>query len=78
MTTSCPARFSCTSRQEPWTASVRDRQDGRPGSDNSWPSQLIDSVLDVVRKEAEGFDCLQGLQLYHFSGTGGASDLEDP
>jgi len=26
-------------------------------------AELIDSVLDVVRKEAEGCDCLQGFQL---------------
>ena len=28
-------------------------------------AELIDSVLDVVRKEAEGCDCLQGFQLCH-------------
>ena len=26
-------------------------------------AELVDSVLDVVRKEAEGTDCLQGLEL---------------
>lgn len=26
-------------------------------------AELVDSVLDVVRKEAEGTDCLQGMQL---------------
>merc|ERR1712032_1605152 len=30
----------------------------------------IDSVLDVVRKEAEGCDCLQGFQLFHSLGGG--------
>ena len=33
---------------------------------NSWAkgqgAELIDSVLDVVRKEAEGCDCLQSFQ----------------
>ena len=31
---------------------------------------MIDSVLDVVRKEAEGCDCLQGFQLVHSLGGG--------
>ena len=37
------------------------------GAGNNWAkghytegAELIDSVLDVVRKEAEGCDCLQG------------------
>ena len=34
---------------------MRDRPDGHSGSDNF----LIDSVLDVVRMEAEGCNCLQ-------------------
>eukprot|EP00435_Cladocopium_sp_Y103_P038162 s12_g10.t1 len=33
-------------------------------------AELIDSVLDVVRKEAEGCDCLQGFQLCHSLGGG--------
>ena len=39
------------------------------GAGNNWAkghytegAELIDSVLDVVRKEAEGCDCLQGFQ----------------
>ena len=32
--------------------------------------KLIDSVLDVMRIEAEGCDCLQGFQLCHFLGGG--------
>ena len=28
-------------------------------------AELVDSVLDVVRKEVEGCDCLQGFQLTH-------------
>ena len=38
--------------------------DGHSGSDNF----LIDSVLDVVKMEAEGCDCLQGFRLCHFLG----------
>merc|ERR1712166_64441 len=34
------------------------------------PLELIDSVLDVVRKEAESCDCLQGFQLTHSLGGG--------
>ena len=33
-------------------------------------AELIDSVLDVVRKEAEGCDCMQGFQLCHSLGGG--------
>merc|ERR1712225_103528 len=33
-------------------------------------AELIDSVLDVVRKEAEGCDCLQGFQMTHSLGGG--------
>ena len=33
-------------------------------------AELIDSVLDVVRKEAEGCDCLQGFQITHSLGGG--------
>ena len=41
---------------------------GQTGAGNNWAkghytegAELIDSVLDVVRKEAESCDCLQGL-----------------
>lgn len=33
-------------------------------------AELIDSVFDVIRKEAENCDCLQGLQLAHSLGGG--------
>ena len=49
--------------------------DGHSGSDNF----LIDSVLDVVRMEAEGCDCLQGFRLCHFLGgvrVGVTSEVE--
>ena len=35
----------------------------------------MDSVLDVVRKEAEGCDCLQGFQLTHSLGGGTGSGM---
>ncbi len=42
---------------------------GQSGAGNNWAkghytegAELIDSVLDVVRKEAENCDCLQGTQ----------------
>lgn len=38
-------------------------------------AELIDSVLDVVRKEAEGCDCLQGFQLAHSLGGGTGSGM---
>eukprot|EP00467_Chlorarachnion_reptans_P020655 CAMPEP_0114533860 /NCGR_PEP_ID=MMETSP0109-20121206/27494_1 /TAXON_ID=29199 /ORGANISM="Chlorarachnion reptans, Strain CCCM449" /LENGTH=174 /DNA_ID=CAMNT_0001717159 /DNA_START=57 /DNA_END=577 /DNA_ORIENTATION=- len=50
---------------------------GQSGAGNNWAkghytegAELIDSVLDVVRKEAEGCDCLQGFQLTHSLGGG--------
>merc|ERR1712055_346745 len=36
---------------------------------------LVDSVLDVVRKESEGCDCLQGFQLTHSLGGGTGSGM---
>ena len=42
---------------------------GQTGAGNNWAkghytegAELIDSVLDVVRKEAESCDCLQGVR----------------
>merc|ERR1711988_1883563 len=50
---------------------------GQSGAGNNWAkghytegAELIDAVLDVVRKEAEGCDCLQGFQLTHSMGGG--------
>ncbi|KAH8066488.1 hypothetical protein JL722_932 [Aureococcus anophagefferens] len=49
------------------------------GAGNNWAkghytegAELIDSVLDVVRKEAESCDCLQGFQLTHHGRRHGA------
>jgi len=38
-------------------------------------AELVDSVLDVLRKEAEGTDCLQGFQLCHSLGGGTGSGM---
>jgi len=38
-------------------------------------AELIDSVLDVVRKEAESSDCLQGFQITHSLGGGTGSGM---
>ncbi|KAI4373635.1 hypothetical protein MLD38_011741 [Melastoma candidum] len=38
-------------------------------------AELIDSVLDVVRKEAENFDCLQGFRVCHSLGGGTGSGI---
>jgi tubulin beta len=40
---------------------------------NAQRAELVDSVLDVVRKEAESCDCLQGFQLTHSLGGGTGS-----
>lgn len=36
---------------------------------------MVDAVLDVVRKEAEGCDCLQGFQICHSLGGGTGSGM---
>ena len=53
-----------------------------PCTGNNWAkghytegAELIDSVLDVVRKEAESCDCLQGFQITHSLGGGTGSGL---
>lgn len=50
---------------------------GQNGAGNNWAkghytegAELVDAVLDVVRKEAEACDCLQGFQLTHSLGGG--------
>merc|ERR1712130_226673 len=55
---------------------------GQTGAGNNWAkghytegAELIDSVLDVVRKEAEGCDCLQGFQVTHSLGGGTGSSM---
>ncbi|MED6132666.1 Tubulin beta-1 chain, partial [Stylosanthes scabra] len=57
---------------------------GQSGAGNNWAkghytegAELIDSVLDVVRKEAENCDCLQGFQVCHSLGGGTGSALYD-
>ncbi|KAK7863213.1 hypothetical protein R5R35_003463 [Gryllus longicercus] len=55
---------------------------GQSGAGNNWAkghytegAELVDVVLDVVRKEAEGCDCLQGFQLTHSLGGGTGSGM---
>ncbi|OTF83393.1 beta-tubulin-like protein, partial [Euroglyphus maynei] len=55
---------------------------GQSGAGNNWAkghytegAELVDTVLDVVRKEAEGCDCLQGFQLAHSLGGGTGSGM---
>lgn len=38
-------------------------------------AELIDAVMDVLRKEAESCDCLQGFQLAHSLGGGTGSGM---
>uniref|UniRef100_A0A1A9VQP3 Tubulin beta chain n=1 Tax=Glossina austeni TaxID=7395 RepID=A0A1A9VQP3_GLOAU len=38
-------------------------------------AELVDQILDVIRKESEGCDCLQGFQLAHSLGGGTGSGL---
>eukprot|EP00057_Strongylocentrotus_purpuratus_P035764 XP_801828.1 PREDICTED: tubulin beta-4B chain isoform X1 [Strongylocentrotus purpuratus] len=55
---------------------------GQSGAGNVWAkghytegAELVESVIDVVRKEAEGCDCLQGFQLTHSLGGGTGSGM---
>ncbi|KAG5457835.1 MAG: Tubulin/FtsZ, GTPase domain-containing protein, partial [Olpidium bornovanus] len=55
---------------------------GQNGAGNNWAkgyytegAELAETVLDVVRKEAEHCDCLQGFQLVHSLGGGTGSGL---
>lgn len=55
---------------------------GQSGAGNNWAkghytegAELVDAVLDVVRKEAEGCDCMQGFQMTHSLGGGTGAGL---
>ncbi|GAM25142.1 hypothetical protein SAMD00019534_083170, partial [Acytostelium subglobosum LB1] len=55
---------------------------GQSGAGNNWAKghytegvELVESVLDVVRREAEGCDCLQGFQVTHSIGGGTGSGM---
>ena len=55
---------------------------GQSGAGNNWAkghytegAELVDNVIDVVRKEAEECDCLQGFQLKHSLGGGTGSGM---
>ncbi|KAJ5744539.1 beta-tubulin [Penicillium manginii] len=50
---------------------------GQSGAGNNWAkghytegAELVDQVIDVVRREAEAADCLQGFQITHSLGGG--------
>ncbi|KAK3865569.1 hypothetical protein Pcinc_028835 [Petrolisthes cinctipes] len=55
---------------------------GQNGAGNNWArghytdgGELLEPVMEVIRKEAEGCDCLQGFQLTHSLGGGTGSGL---
>jgi tubulin beta len=55
---------------------------GQSGAGNNWAkghytegAELIDTVMDVVRKESESCDCLQGFQITHSLGGGTGSGM---
>ncbi|KAJ6228955.1 tubulin beta chain [Anaeramoeba flamelloides] len=55
---------------------------GESGAGNVWAkgyytegAELVDETMDVVRKEAEGSDCLQGFQITHSLGGGTGSGM---
>ncbi|KAJ3636293.1 hypothetical protein Zmor_009017 [Zophobas morio] len=55
---------------------------GQNGAGNNWAkghytegAELVDAVMDIVRKEAENTDCLQGFQLTHSLGGGTGSGM---
>ena len=55
---------------------------GHSGAGNNWAkghytegADLVDSVIDVIRRESEDCDCMQGFQLVHSLGGGTGSGL---
>lgn len=55
---------------------------GQSSAGNNWAkghytegAELVDSVVDVVRREAESCDCLQGFQITHSLGGGTGSGM---
>jgi len=55
---------------------------GESGAQNNWAkghygtgADLVDNVMDAVRKESESCDCLQGFQLAHSLGGGTGSGM---
>lgn len=55
---------------------------GHTGAGNNWAkghytdgAELIDSVLELVRKESEACECLQGFQVVHSLGGGTGSGM---
>ncbi|CAG9831749.1 unnamed protein product [Diabrotica balteata] len=55
---------------------------GQSGAGNNWAkghytegAELVDAVMDVIRKESESCDCLQGFQLAHSLGGGTGSGM---
>lgn len=55
---------------------------GKNGAGNNWAkgyytegAELVETVLEVMRKEVENCDCLQGFQLQHSLGGGTGSGL---
>jgi tubulin beta len=71
-------------RKSPWGPLYKPSNQvaGQSGAGNNWAkghytegAELIDSVLDVCRKEAESCDCLQGFQIAHSLGGGTGSGM---
>lgn len=55
---------------------------GQSGAGNNWAkghytegAELVDNVMDVLRRESENCDCLQGFQLAHSLGGGTGSGM---
>lgn len=55
---------------------------GQSGAGNNWAkghytegAELVDEVMDIVRRESESCDCLQGFQLTHSLGGGTGSGM---
>ena len=53
---------------------------GRGGAANNWAkghytdgAELVDNIMEIVRRESEQCDCLQGFQLTHSLGGGTGS-----
>ena len=67
-----------TTGQRDTTQKVKTTHEGKETHSGTFQflgAELVDSVLDVVRKESESCDCLQGFQLTHSLGGGTGSGM---
>ncbi|KAF8763383.1 Tubulin beta chain-like protein [Argiope bruennichi] len=78
----CGNQIGAKGKKQLFRQHCTSHRQGQSGAANNWGkghytegAELVDSVLDVVRKQTEGCDCLQGFQLTHSLGGGIGSGM---